>query len=70
MKRGPRTLKFVLVAVAVASTLAFVLIATTATARSSDGRPCGGYWGAEPPGDEGQRPDRWLPCWVAASSCL
>lgn len=47
MERGPRTLKLFLVAVAVVCTLAFVLITTTATARTPDGRPCGGYWGAD-----------------------
>lgn len=40
-------MKRVSAAVALVAALAFVLVAGTFTARTSDGRPCGGYWGAD-----------------------
>lgn len=47
MKLRPRRLKRASAAVALVAALAFVLVAVTSIARTSDGRPCGDYWAAD-----------------------
>jgi hypothetical protein len=47
MRTTPQTLKRLALVVAVAAAVEFVLIAMTSTARTADGTPCGGYWGAD-----------------------